>query len=477
MRPRHSLPLLLLAALTGCSDQTLLEPAVPSSDAPSQAVGGGDLDARLAEALHRAGFTGGIAATLETRLGRPLDHRLARAGRLIFFDPVTGLNGDNSCAGCHAVNASFNDSKSIAIGIENNGVVGPGRAGPRNQRRSPTIVNAAFFPTLMWNSRFHALSGDPFDNSAGFQFPLPEGRSLSHMAHLLGAQAHIPFTERVEMTGFAFAGDNDAIRGEVLRRLDAIPRYRTLFGQVFPEVRAGAPITFAHVGAAIAEFTFTLTFADAPIDRYARGDRRALDPDQKEGALLFFGRAGCVRCHAVAGASNEMFSDFEQHVIAVPQVASSFGNVAFDGPSGDEDFGLEQVTGDPADRYMFRTSPIRNVALQPTFMHNGAFVRLEDAIRHHLDVAASVAGYTADGLDPDLRVRLGPMSPVLERLDPLLRTPVALTAEEFDRLVGFVRHGLTDPAARPERLRHLLPAVVPSGEPVHRFEFGFGPPR
>ncbi|HEX6105367.1 MAG TPA: cytochrome c peroxidase [Gemmatimonadales bacterium] len=475
MRARSSLPLLVLvAALGGCSDQTMLDPAGPESGTPQHALADGDLDARLAEALERAGFTGRIAATLETRLGRPLDHRLALAGRLVFFDPVTGLNGDNSCAGCHAVNASFNDSKSIAIGIENNGVVGPGRVGPRNQRRSPTIVNAAFFPTLMWNSRFRALSGDPFDNSAGFDFPLPEGRSLSHMAHLLGAQAHIPFTERVEMTGFDFAGDNDAIRGEVLRRLNAIPRYRTLFGQVFPDVRAGGPITFEHVGAAIAEFTFTLTFADAPIDRYARGELRALSADQKQGALLFLGRAGCVQCHAVAGRSNEMFSDFEQHVIGVPQIASSFGNVPFDGPGGDEDFGLEQVTGDPADRYMFRTSPIRNVALQPTFMHNGAFVRLEDAIRHHLNVRASVAAYTGDGLDADLRIRLGPMEPVLERLDPLLRTPIALSAEEFDQLVAFVRDGLTDPAARPERLRHLLPGALPSGEPLHRFEFRFG---
>ena len=55
----------------------------------------------------------------------------------------------------------------------------------------------------------------------------------------------------------------------------------------------------------------------------------------------------------------------------------------------DEDFGAEQVTADPADRYEFRTSPLRNVALQPAFFHNGAFTRLEDAIAHHLDVAGS----------------------------------------------------------------------------------------
>lgn len=38
-----------------------------------------------------------------------------------------------------------------------------------------------------------------------------------------------------------------------------------------------------------------------------------------------------------------------------------------------EAFGLEEVTGNPADRYKFRTSPLRNVAVQPTFMHNASF--------------------------------------------------------------------------------------------------------
>jgi cytochrome c peroxidase len=50
-------------------------------------------------------------------------------------------------------------------------LVGPNRAGPRNQRRTPMVINNAFFPRLMWNGRFESLSGDPFDNSAGFRFP------------------------------------------------------------------------------------------------------------------------------------------------------------------------------------------------------------------------------------------------------------------------------------------------------------------
>jgi cytochrome c peroxidase len=133
--------------------------------------------------------------------------------------------------------------------------------------------------------------GDPFDNHAGFT-----RLSLSYQPHLLVAQAFIPPTERVEAAGFAFPGTSDDIRDEVARRLNDVPEYRERFGKVFPDVEAGGAITVDHFGAAIAEFESTLVFANAPIDRYARGDRQALTESQKRGAVLFFGAAGCVSC-------------------------------------------------------------------------------------------------------------------------------------------------------------------------------------
>lgn len=445
-------------------------------DAPSRTAGpalatnlsDAELDAPLRQRLQQHGFTGRIAASLETRLGRPIDRRLADLGRLLFFDPIQGLNDDNACAGCHSPTHGLGDTQPIAIGIDNNRIVGAARTGPRNQRRSPMVLNNAFYPTLMWNSRFRAVSGDPFDNREGFRFPAPEGSTLSYLPHLLTAQAFIPPTERVELAGFHFPGTGDEIRAEVVRRLNGSPNYRELFARAFSHAPTRT-ITFDQVGHAVAEFEFTLTFANAPIDRYARGDDTAMSEQEKRGALLFFGRAGCVTCHAVAGRSNEMFSDFREHVAGIPQVAPTVGNVTFDGPGGNEDFGLEQATGKPGHRYAFRTSPLRNVALQPAFMHNGAFTRLEDAIRYHLDARGEAPRYSPAALPPDLRGPLGPMQPVLARLDPLLQRAVALAPWEFDALVAFVGNALLDPDARPERLRQLIPATLPSGRPPLHF--------
>jgi cytochrome c peroxidase len=463
--------LAVAVAIAACGDEPGGRTGPPIDPPPEE-----DLNARLARQLELRGFTGRIEQTLLGRLGRAIDQDLSEVGRLLFFDPVLSLTGDNSCAGCHGPNMGFNDSRPIAVGVGNNGVVGPGRTGPHNLRRSPSVINAAFYPRLMWDGRFESLSLDPFDNSAGFAFPEPEGASLSHMQHLLGAQAFTPVVAREEMAGFDFVGDNDAMRAEVASRVDQVAEFRTRFADVFPDVAAGAPIAYEHIGAALSEFMLTLVRADAPIDRFARGDTTALTEEQKRGGLLFMNiRASCTECHIFAGFANEMFSDFEAHVLAVPQVAPHETIAQYDGPGQNEDFGLERHTGDPADRYKFRTSPLRNVAFQPSFMHNGAFLCMEDAIRHHVDVYESLERYSPDALGMATRTS-GPDAPMLERLHHLSRTPRDLTDEEIRLITTFVEHALADPDAHPSALAALVPGSVPSGLPVHDFDFDV-PPR
>jgi cytochrome c peroxidase len=481
---------------------------------------GDRLDPELTAVLSAAGFTGRIERTYRERLratlGRPIDPNLAELGRLLFFDNLHSLRQDNTCGSCHAPGNGFGDSQPIAIGVQNNNLVGPNRSGPRNQRRTPTVINTALYPSLMWNGRFSALSGDPFDNAPGFRFPSPEGYDrfsyLNNVAngvkHLLQAQAHMPPTELIEVAGFtgtcpdgipdptlgpdfcqfddgqgltvplpdvSTGSRNEPIRQKGLAILNASPAYRQLFGAVFPEVKSGGPIDFFMFGKAIAEFEFQLVFANAPIDRFARGYTDAMTKSEKRGALVFFGKAGCVNCHAVAGPANEMFSDFHEYAIGVPQIAPAFGaglgNFPFAGPNQDEDFGREEFTGDVADRYKFRTAPLRNLAASAAFFHNGAFAGLDDAIRFHLDVVKGARRYdpVKAGVPADLAQRIGPPVPV-DRLDRPMQQPVKLTTREFKDLVAFVRDGLLDQRVNAEHLCKLVPSHVPSGMPVAVFE-------
>jgi cytochrome c peroxidase len=461
------------------------------------------LDRQLAKVLAAVGFTGRIESTLEARLGRRLDPALADLGRLLFFDKILSLHNDNSCAGCHSPAFGFGDSQPMAIGVDNNGIVGPNRRGPRNQRRAPLVANTIFYPALMWTPRFVALSDDPFDPSLGFKFPPPENVIFGEPT-LLAAQGSLPSTELVEMAGFTGITANpgpfgsrhfqfDDGHGQVLpapdesgfhnfpiqaavdARLNAIPAYLEKFGEVY---NGGVPlpagsITISMRRRAIAEFQTSLTAANAPLDRFARGEIGAMTQGQKRGALLFFGAAGCVQCHAVAGPSNEMFSDFAPHRIGGPQVAPVFGlgtgNTIFDGPGQNEDFGFEQTEGDPALRYTFRTAPLRNLKVAPAFFHNGAFGTLEAAIAHHLDVRVSLLRYNPRVNKVPHDLFEGPIKGILEAgIDPLLLRPIRLSRQEFRDLVEFVKDALFD-----ERVLHFcehLPASVPSGLPLQLFE-------
>lgn len=482
------------------------------------------LNAALRARLYEGGFTGNIERSFRSRikenLGRPIDGKLADLGRVLWFDNLQSLGRDNTCGGCHSPANGMGDSQPIAIGVQNNGVVGPHRSGPRNQRRAPSVVNTALYPRMMWNNRFESLSGDPFDGSQGFSFPAPEDalpftpvrfsaaeNALHGVTHLLQAQAHMPPTELIEVAGFegtcpggvpdALLGPrfcqfdvpgpgvpvplpdesgfrNEPIRQSGLAALNANSEYRRLFGQVFKEIKRGAPIDFFHFGKAMAEFQFTLVFANAPLDRFARGDVDAMTASEKRGALLFFGKANCVSCHKVDGKSNEMFSDFKEHVVGVPQIFPSFGvntgNVIFAGPAEDEDFGREERSFDPADRYKFRTAPLRNLAAAPAFFHNGAYINLEDAIRFHLDVVQSAKKYdpAAAGVPADLQ-QVGPRIP-RSLIAPFLRDPIRLTDAEFKDLVRFVRDSLLDDRVEKSNLCRMIPAAVPSGLPVLHFE-------
>jgi cytochrome c peroxidase len=443
-----------------------------ASLAPRGVRGDDSLDQELRSVLAGYGFTGRIESEVQARLGRTINERLAAAGHLLYYDAILAIKEDNACAACHSPTTGYADTQSIAIGIDSNGLVGPSRTGPRLQRRAPSAINTAFYPKLGWGFRFESLSGDPFDNSAGFRLPNPEGLTLSYFSHLLAAVACISVTDRAALVGFKFDGDNAAIRATLAARVDGIKRYRKMFGKVYPEVSAGAPIRFDMIANAIAEYELTLVYADAPIDQYARGDSNAMSEDEKRGALLFFGKARCVECHAVSGKSNEMFSDFAGHVVAVPQLTPENTNVTFDGPGANEDYGIEKVTHNADDRYKFRTAPLRNIGARVAYFHNGAFTRIRTAIFHHLHVFESARNYDPreEKIAKDLN-RLGPIEPVLARVDPILATAIDLTDDELWQLTEFVRDGLLDDRAKVENLVLEKPGSVPSNLKPFFYEY------
>ncbi len=134
-----------------------------------------------------------------------------------------------------------------------------------------------------------------------------------------------------------------------------------------------------------------------------------------------------------------------------------------------------QISGDPADKYKFRTAPLRNISLSPAFFHNGAFARLEDAIRFHVDPTQAYDPAAA-GIDRDLRLRMGPRIDEAS-LHPLFKNGgIDLSEAQLRDVTHFVKTGLLDPRAKKENLCDLIPKFVPSKLKVLTFEACEGKP-
>jgi cytochrome c peroxidase len=167
--------------------------------------------------------------------------------------------------------------------------------------------------------------------------------------------------------------------------------------------------------------------------------------------------AKCSICH-----NGATFSDDKFHDVAVVQLGPGEGN----GASLTDDYGRMNVTGNPADKYLFRTTPLRNVELTAPYGHDGAYTTLKEFIEHYSESDKKLLDFDPKELDASLQTTLmtSNKEDILANRDTLL-TGVVLTPDVVDKLVAYMG-ALTDDAARD--LSHVIPATVPSGLPVDR---------
>lgn len=420
---------------------------------------GTDLRARVEAA--------GVYSPKRVRLG---DGALVQLGNLLFFERELSGNRNVACSSCHM--PAFHAGDGLALGRGQGATgTGPTRSGgiqlPRN---TVEPFNRSFLDSLFWDGRVEVRA----DGTLRAPVELPSGIDTP-----LQAQALLPLLDRDEMRGhpgdvasdgraneLATIGDDTPalVWDAVLARLLAIPEYRALFGEAFPDVPASA-YSIAHVARAIERFEQQVwEVSDTAFDDYlgspsAPPHESALQERQRHGAELFFGDAGCSRCH-----NGPLLSDGLFHNIGVPQI----------GPGKDAASGLDEgrflVTGDPADRFAFRTPPLRNVTLTGPWMHDGAYNILEDAVRHHLDPEAHLRSYTPrdrGGEGGAVHDDPATIDAVLSTLSVDVMPMRALSDEEIYDLTDFLRslESLTELTVGPES---GVPMRVPSGLPVDR---------
>jgi cytochrome c peroxidase len=269
-----------------------------------------------------------------------------------------------------------------------------------------------------------------------------------------------PVTARTEMRGqsgneLAQLSDDDftGIWAGLMLRLGNVPQYRRMFEEAYPGTRF-SDMNFTYASNAIAGFLVSeLTFNNSPWDRFLAGHDNALTPQQLEGARTFL-TLKCALCH-----NGPTLTDDKFHDVAVAQIGPGQG----EGTQLRDDFGRMNVTGNPADRYLFRTTPLRNVELTGPYGHDGSVMTLQGFIEHYSESDAKLHAYDPSQLEPALRnTVLGDATDILAQRDTLLNG-VVLTPDLVNKLMVYMS-ALTDPRARD--LLHLIPRHVPSGLPV-----------
>lgn len=316
-----------------------------------------------------------------------IDEKKIALGRLLFYDRRLSLNDTFSCAICHIPEQGFTSNEmATAIGFEGRSV----------KRNSPTIYNVAFYSAL-----FH------------------DGREDS-----LEQQVWSPLLAHNEMA-------NPSI-GYVINKIKAIKKYDGLFEEAFD----GKGPSMETVGMALASYQRALNSGDSRFDRwYYAGREDALSQDEIAGFGLFTGKAQCSVCHLINN-DYALFTDNQMHntghgyaasmgikpekvkVQLAPGVFVDVDSEIIDSvrqQPKQNDVGLYEVTQNPYDRWKYRTSSLRNVALTAPYMHDGAFSTLREV----------VVFYNQGGVPNEL-------------LSPLMR-PLNLSDKEIDQLVLFMQ--------------------------------------
>jgi cytochrome c peroxidase len=76
-----------------------------------------------------------------------MDSAKIALGKALFFDTRLSLDNTINCASCHKPGLAFTDGKKTSTGIN----------GQKTERNSPSLLNAAFLPTVMFDAHLKTL--------------------------------------------------------------------------------------------------------------------------------------------------------------------------------------------------------------------------------------------------------------------------------------------------------------------------------
>jgi len=369
------------------------------------------------------------------------DPKKYKFGKLLFEDKVLSLANNVSCKTCH--NDKFGTGDAIPFSI---GVGGSGNGINRRQnlagitsRNAPHLFNKAHssFRGLFWDGRvsYNKRLNTYNTPEAKLNGENPEYSFISNkIDSLIAMQALFPLVNEIEMKGVLFPKfTNLMVWKELTRRVVENPKYLDYVFEGF---------NIADIANALAYFQkVEFQVNDTPLDHYISGKIDVLSKNEKKGAIIFFEKGRCARCHFGPLLSNRSFQS-----VSVPQIGP--------GQTKDKnDEGRFLVTKNVNDKYKFLTQPLRNISLTAPFFHNGAFNGLAEVVDHYNNPSQSIHNYDVGNLQNLFGTNYNEYIFVdrnqynnfyrVQSLNNILKTPLRLSNIEKRNLVCFLKKSLT----------------------------------
>jgi len=124
----------------------------------------------------------------------------------------------------------------------------------------------------------------------------------------------------------------------------------------------------------IAAYVRSLHPMNSPFDRYMRGEEKALNAHEKNGANLFMGKAQCATCHFMPLFNGLIPPDYQ---LTEYEVLGTTATDRLEAPRISRDKGRYELYPFSFYKGAFKTPTVRNSAETYPYMHNGAFRNLE----------------------------------------------------------------------------------------------------
>lgn len=262
--------------------------------------------------VSNSGFLSPLGAT-KSPVDNPLDTAKVALGKEFFFDKRLSIDESVSCAVCHKPGLAFTDGLKVSDGV----------LGRKSARNSPTLLNVAFLPKVMFDGEIPTLE----------------------------MQSIVPIQDHDEM-GMEMKA--------LIVRLKSVPEYQAAAKRIF-----NRDMDVWVLSRSLAAYQRSLISDNSPFDKfYYRKKKMAMSASAKRGWNIFSEKLYCTKCHPAPYFTTYKVENnglFETYL----------------------DNGRFRINNDSTEMGKFKVPTLRNIEITDPYMHDGSYESLSDVIDHY----------------------------------------------------------------------------------------------